>query len=123
MKSLLVFALLASAAALAADTTPLAGKWKIHSSIAGNESDGECTLTQKDNQLGGSCKTTDGKDSPAVGSVDGTKITWSFESEYNGTALTITYTGTLDAVAGKVSGNVNVEPFGVDGEFTATAVK
>jgi hypothetical protein len=51
--------------------------------------------------------------------VDGAKVTWSFESEYNGTPLTIKYTAALDATVGKIAGTVSVDPFGVEGDFTA----
>jgi hypothetical protein len=46
MKKRLLSVLLASAAvtAFAADKASLTGTWTTHSSIAGNESDGECTL-------------------------------------------------------------------------------
>ncbi len=123
MKALLLSALLVSFAvpALAADNPTMAGKWKIHSSIAGNDSDSECTLTQTGNDIGGTCKTAEGKDTKAIGKVDGAKVSWQFESEYNGTPLTIKYTATLDpAAAGKIAGTVSVDPFGVDGDFTAT---
>jgi hypothetical protein len=36
--------------------------------------------------------------------------------------LTLTYTATLDD-SGKIAGSVEVQPFGVTGEFTATASK
>ena len=57
MKILLLSALLVSSAlpSLAADNASLTGKWKIHSSIAGNESDSECTLTQTDDAISGTC--------------------------------------------------------------------
>ena len=57
-----------------------------------------------------------------TGAVDGKKVTWKFDSEYNGTPLTLTYTATLDD-SNKISGSVEVEPFGVSGDFTATPVK
>ncbi len=125
MRTPLLFVLLASTAvaALAADKAPLTGTWKTHSSIAGNESDGECTLTQTDNDLTGTCKTSDGKDAKASGKVDGDKINWSFDSDYNGTPLTIKYEGKLDAAAGKIAGTVTVDPFGVGGDFSATSAK
>jgi hypothetical protein len=125
MKRSLFLALLAFAAvtAFAADNASVSGKWKIHSSIAGNESDSECTLTQTDNELTGTCKTGEGKDAKATGKVDGKKVNWSFDSDYNGTPLTMKYTGTLDPAASKIAGTVSVDPFGVDGDFTATSVK
>jgi hypothetical protein len=123
MKKQLLSVLLASTAftAFAADKAALTGTWKTHSSIAGNESDGECTLTQNDKDVTGTCKTAEGKDAKATGKVDGDKITWSFDSDYNGTPLTIKYEGKLDPAAGKIAGTVTVDPFGVGGDFTATS--
>jgi len=125
MKAVFVSALLLAGAltSLAADNTPLTGKWKIHSSVAGNDSDSECTLTQTGSDISGTCKTAEGKDSKATGKVDGAKVTWSFESDYNGTPLTIKYAATLDETVGKITGTVSVDPFGVEGDFTATAEK
>jgi hypothetical protein len=125
MRTLFLSALLASAAitSLAADNASLTGKWKIHSSIAGNDNDSECTLTQTDNDLAGTCKTAEGNSAKATGKVDGAKVNWSFDSEYNGTPLTIKYNGTLDAASSKIAGSVTVDPFGVEGEFTATSLK
>jgi hypothetical protein len=122
MKALLLSALLVSGTltSLAADAPTMAGKWKIHSSIVGNDSDTDCTLTQTANEIGGSCKTAEGKDAKVTGKVDGQKVTWQFDSEYNGTPLTITYTATLPPTAGKIAGTVAVDPFGVEGDFTAT---
>lgn len=49
MKSLLLVLLASvSIAASAADTPSLAGNWKVHNSIAGNENDMNCSLTQTD---------------------------------------------------------------------------
>jgi hypothetical protein len=124
MKLLLLSSILAFAAlnVSAADTPSFSGQWKIHSSIAGTESDSACTLTQKDNELTGTC-TTDQSGQKATGKVDGLKAEWSYPSEYNGTALIIKYTGTLDPAASKISGSVNVSPFDVDGDFSATLDK
>lgn len=124
MKTLILLSVMASTSlyAFAADGASASGKWNIHSNIAGNESDSVCTLTQKDADLSGTCKTDNGE-SQAAGKVDGTKVTWSYKSEYNGSPLTVKYTGTLDSAAGKITGSVNVEEFGVDGDFTATLAK
>jgi hypothetical protein len=123
MRRLLLSMLLASAASvsLAADNASLSGKWKVHSTVAGNESDLECTFTQKDNDLSGTC-TTDSGDKNITGKVDGAKISWSYDADYNGTPLTVKYSGTLDS-DGKLAGGVHVDPFDVDGDFTATAPK
>lgn len=123
MRKLFLLILLASAAAVsqAADNASLSGKWKVHSNVAGNENDLECTFTQKDNDLSGTC-TTDSGDTKLTGKVDGAKISWSYNSDYNGTPLTVNYAGTLGS-DGKLTGKVAVDPFGVDGDFTATPPK
>jgi hypothetical protein len=117
MKILLLTLLLAPATVLPAQNVSVDGKWKVHTDIAGNESDMVCTFTQKDDALTGSC-TSDAGDKPLSGKVDGKTITWQYEPEYEGSPLTVKYKGTLDAAAAKLSGTVNVEQFNADGDFT-----
>jgi hypothetical protein len=116
--SLLLFA---ATSALAAGAPNLTGQWTVHNSIAGNESDQECKFVQTETKLTGTCKGTE-KEVQITGSVDGNKVTWKYESEYNGSPLTLTYTATLDD-SGKIAGTVDVDPFGVTGDFTATPSK
>src|SRR5260370_517661 len=119
MKRLLaISAFLFASSAFAA--TNLTGKWTIHNSIAGNENDQECKLVVTDNKITGSCKSQD-KDLPVTGTVDGNKVAWQFQSEYNGSPLTLIYKATLDD-SKKIAGTVEVQPYGVTGEFTATPV-
>jgi hypothetical protein len=106
-----------AASALAAPAPNLTGQWSIHNSIAGNDSDMECKFVQSETKLTGACKGVE-KDVQLTGSIDGNKVTWKYDSEYNGTPLTLTYTGTLDD-SGKITGSVDVDPFGVTGDFTA----
>ncbi len=122
MKTLLaVSTLLFASSAFAAGTPSLTGQWAVHNSVAGNESDQECKFVQADNKITGTCKAADAdKDVPVTGAVDGTKVTWKYDMDYNGSPLTLTYTATLDD-SGKIAGNVEVDPFGVTGDFTATA--
>ena len=122
MKELLIL-ILASLAPLAfgATTPNLAGQWKVHNSIAGNESDQDCTFAQTENKLSGSCKSED-REVQVTGSVEGKNVTWKYDTEYNGTAITLTYTASIED-AGKIAGSVEVEPYGVSGDFTATAAK
>jgi hypothetical protein len=124
MKSLILSVVLASTsvAAVAADSVSVNGKWKIHNSIAGNESDMSCTFTQKDADLTGSCKSDNGE-GKATGRVDGKNVTLTFESEYEGSPVTSKYSGTLDSAANKIAGTVTVEQYSVDGEFTAVPEK
>jgi hypothetical protein len=112
--------LLLAPLAVSKDADPLSGKWTVTSSIAGNESKLDCTFTQTKSDLTGSCAGEQGA-VKITGKVDGSKVSWSYASDYNGTALTITYKGKLDA--GKITGETTVDPFGVSGEFTATPVK
>ena len=123
MKTVLAAAtLLFATSALAAGVTSLSGQWSVHNTIAGNESDQECKFVQQDNAITGSCKSAEGKDLAVTGTVDGKKVTWKYDSDFNGTALTLTYTATLED-SGKIAGGVEVQPFGVTGDFTATPVK
>jgi hypothetical protein len=119
MKSSLLVILLTAIPALAADT--LSGKWVIHQSVAGNESNVSCTFTQTGEELTGSCAFPTGA-VKVSGKVTEKKVAWTIESEYNGSPLTLKYTGTLES-ATKMSGSVYVDPYGVDGEFSASPEK
>jgi hypothetical protein len=120
-KMLACTGLLLASSAFAAGATPLTGQWTIHSSIAGNESDMTCNFTQTDAKLTGTCKSGD-KDIPITGSVDGGKVTWKYDTEHDGTPLTLTYTATVSD-SGKISGSVDVAPYSITGDFTATPSK
>src|SRR5579859_501487 len=113
--------LLFASSAFAAGAPSLTGQWSIHNSISGSESDQECKFVQTDNKLTGTCK-SDGEEVKITGNLDGKKVTWEYDSEYNGTPLTLTYTATLGDTD-KISGNVDVQPYGVTGDFTATPSK
>src|SRR5260370_1287546 len=116
MKRLLaISAFLFASSAFAAPN--LTGQWAIHNNIAGNENDAECQLVATDNKITGSCKSQD-KDLPVTGTVDGNKVTWQFQSDYNGSPLTLIYKATLDAT-NKIAGTVEVKEFGMTGDFTA----
>jgi hypothetical protein len=106
--------------AQAPDAGLFSGKWKVHSIVSGNEYDTECTFVQKDNDVTGTC-TTDNGPAKLTGKVDGKKLSWSYESEYNGAPLTLKYSGTLDA--GKIDGDIDVVQYNVGGGFTATQEK
>ncbi len=110
------FALLFASSAFGAQN--LTGQWAIHQNIAGNESDEPCRLVVTDNKITGSCKSQD-KDLPVTGTVDGNKVTWQFQAEYNNSLITLIYTATLDD-SNKIVGTVEVQPYGVTGDFTAT---
>ena len=109
------------ALAAAADNASVDGKWQVHTSVAGNDSDSTCTFKQNDTDLTGACVGDQGS-KDLTGKVDGKKVSWSFKSEYNGTPLTVEYEGTLSA-DDKIAGTTTVPEFSVDGDFTATKMK
>ena len=118
MKSGAVALLLFSATVVAqTPAVSVAGKWKIHTSMF-QESDSTCTFTQKGTDISGACEGDNGKFS-AVGKVDGKKVTWSFKTEYNGSPLTVSYSGTLDTDS-KMTGTTAVTEMSLDGQFTAS---
>jgi len=96
----------------------LTGPWTIHQNIAGNESDLGCKLVVTGDRITGTCKAQD-KDRPVTGAVAGTKFTWQYGAEYNSIPFTSVYTGTLGET-GKITGTLNLQPFNMDGLFTAT---
>ena len=51
---LLLLSLLMTMTSAAADPS-VNGKWKVHMSVAGNESDQDCTFAQKETSLTGTC--------------------------------------------------------------------
>jgi hypothetical protein len=122
MKSILLPVLVLAVAALALATAEgVTGKWQIHQSVVGNENDLSCTFTQTGDDIAGTCDGPSGAVKIA-GKVADKKVTWSFNSEYNGSPLTIKYSGTLTSET-KMAGTLAVDPYGVEGEFTATLAR
>lgn len=105
----------------AAGSPDLTGQWALHNSIAGNESDMDCDFSQEETKVSGSCKGV-GQTMKVAGSVDGQKVSWKFNAEYQGDTLTLTYNATVDDPE-KISGTVDVQPYDVSGDFTAKRVK
>ena len=118
---ILLLSFVAAIAAMAMADAPLTGKWQVFTSISGNDSDMACTFTQKDDALTGSCVSDRGT-FEITGKVNGSKVTWSYKSEYNGTPLTVHYQGDIES-ATRIKGNVDVPEFGASGEFTANQAK
>jgi hypothetical protein len=119
--ALFVFLVTATAVAFGADAPSVSGKWSVHTSIAGNDSDMQCTFATKDNAITGTCQGQLGE-LAVTGKIDGTKVTFGYKSEYNGGPLTLNYQGTLDGATG-MRGTVTVVEYGVDGDFAATPSK
>ncbi len=120
MKNKLALALL-----LAVSTTPVLGQgdsvsgtWKVSGDVMGNPVESVCTFKQEGKALSGSCKSPE-RDKPTdiKGEVSEKKVSWKFDTEYNGETLIVTFSGTLDA--GQISGNIDIQPISVNGTFTA----
>lgn len=118
---LMLLSFLMAAAAVAEDGVLLSGKWQIQRSAAGRDSRQVCALTQTKNDLTGSCS-SDGGTVTVTGTVDGKKVTWKYKGDSEGGPVTVVYKGTVES-ATKITGIVSAVEFGIDGEFTATAVK
>ncbi len=93
------------------------GVWSISGDIMGFPLKEICNLNVQENSLTGSCK-GESKAYDVTGTIDGTKIVFKHGGEFNGAALTNTYTGTMTD-DGVLSGNVQVDPMNASGNFTA----
>jgi hypothetical protein len=100
---------------MVAAPTSLAGKWHNHTTVSGTDYDSDCVITQTDKAIAGTCKSDNGE-VKITGTYDGGKVTYKFDSDYQGTPINLTYTGAFDD-KGKVVGIVDVQPFAVTGDF------
>lgn len=108
---------------LAPAADPITGTWHILGDVAGNPLDVTCTLKQEGEKLSGSCAGVmpDGKASEVTGEIKDGKFSFKHGGEYNGDALTLTYTGTVVSPK-ELKGTIAVDPFAVTGEFAAALV-
>lgn len=117
MKPFLALAVLSIAPLLAVEAraADLSGDWKIEGEVSGYAVTPVCTLKQQDNKLTGGCK-SDQNDSPLKGEVDGQKVTWQYEVDYNGEKYTLQWSATLESDTA-MKGTISVG--GGEGAFTA----
>jgi hypothetical protein len=115
---LLVLTLAAALHATPATADSLPGTWKLTGDVAGNPLVETCTIKQAGAVVTGSCTNEQGGPYEVTGDVKDGKVTFKHGGDYQGTALTIVYSGTLAAPA-QLKGTVEVQPFGVTGTFTA----
>ena len=120
MKTLAAAAVLLFASTAWVATPNVAGKWSVHTSISDTEHQQTCTFIQKGNALTGEC-TLDQGTAQLTGTVDGTSVTWKYDSAYQGTPFTAIYQGKLDGDS--IKGTTDIDAFSVSGEFTATRVR
>lgn len=114
LKTLSILTLLA--AAPSADV--VSGTWQIEGDVVGNSLSQVCTFQQKEAALTGSCTPTGGVATAIKGEVKDGKVTFRYDSQYEGEPITVIYTGTLTADE-LIQGTVFVQPFEVNGVFTA----
>ena len=115
MKSLLLAA--AVSAGLLSATANVTGDWAISGDVQGYPISETCTFTQTDAKLAGTC-TNAGKSYATTGTIEDNKVVYKHGGEYQGDALTLTYTGTIGD-DGNYSGAIYVDPLAVNGSFAA----
>jgi hypothetical protein len=93
------------------------GVWTISGDIQGYPLHETCSLTVQNKVLSGSCK-GEGKAYDVTGTTDGGYVTFKHGGEYNGSPLTMTYSGTVSD-QGLLRGSVDVDPMNASGNFTA----
>jgi hypothetical protein len=115
MKRVLPLLILSTTALFAQSTVP--GSWTITGDVQGYAINETCTFTQASDKITGSC-VSEGKTYDTVVTIDGPKVVFVHGGEYEGKALTLTYTGTYND-KGDLGGAIDVKPLGYDGTFTA----
>ena len=115
------FLLLGAAGLAPAADEVLSGKWQIERSAAGNQSRQDCTLTQKSNDLTGTCSSDQGM-VEISGKVNAKSVTLTYKGDSAGGPVTVVYKGTIDS-PDKITGTVTAVEFSIEGEFTATRAK
>jgi hypothetical protein len=99
---------------LAADVS---GNWKIAGGIGDYPIALNCTFKADGAKFTGVCKGGDRPDRSITGTVNGEKVEFQYDTEYNGDKLTVVYSGTLQT---KTSMKGSIEVSGASGEFTGT---
>ena len=102
-----------------ADTTT--GTWQVQGDVSGFPVNHVCDVTVVDTALTGNCTASDGATFTITGQADGQSVKFQHFSDYEGQQITVIYTGTFQSPE-EVRGSINVQPFDVDGYFTAKPV-
>ncbi len=119
---LLAASAMLSTLTFAADAPAVSGRWTLQNNFSGVQSQSDCMFAEKNAELTGTCITESGASRPVKGKVDGKNVTFQFTVDYQGSPLTLLYSGELGQDK-KIAGTVTVQEMGVDGEFTATEAK
>ena len=111
----LLMSLALAAIATGAHAANLAGSWDVDGAVYGNPVKYTCAFEQDGETLTGKAHMDD-KDYAVTGSTKDQTATWQFDVEYNGSPLTIVFSGALSSETA-IKGKIAVA--GVEGEFTA----
>jgi hypothetical protein len=109
-----------SATSAHAAPVPVPGAWTITGDVQGYPISEACTFTQDaqdKTKITGSC-INNGKTYDTTVKLDGEKVIFIHAGEYEGQALTLTYTATYND-KGELVGTIFVDPLGYDGTFSA----
>jgi hypothetical protein len=117
MKLLAILLVFSTLPAWAAEQT-LTGTWKIEGSVANYEVHRVCTFKQDGRVLTGACHEADEKPIPFTGELKDKTVTWKYDVDFNGSALTATYTADWDGDSA-MTGAIDVQPVNAQGTFTA----
>src|SRR5579864_109163 len=112
MKTLLTALAMFAVPLAAAD---ISGAWKVEGEIADVHVNRVCTIKQTGAKLTGACK-NQSNELAMTGEVNGDKVTWTYDSDYQGQKVTLVYKGTLGP-DGAMKGSISTE--GAEGSFTA----
>lgn len=110
----------APGAAMSSGTT--SGMWKVNGDIQGTPVNMTCTLAEAGGKLSGTCLGASPEDTvpqKLTGDVTAKGVSWKFDTVYQGSPITLTWSGALSPDGAKMSGSMAVTPMGVDGTFTA----
>jgi hypothetical protein len=75
----------------------ISGVWKVVGNIADTDVSPVCTFKQTDAKLTGTCKPVQTGDSAVTGQVDGNKVSFQYEVDYQGSHYVLIYRGVLDS--------------------------
>lgn len=127
IKQMVMAAVILTSATLPAESpmvtaaVPTMATWVVTGNVQGVPVSLSCSLTTaSDMTVSGSCVDDQSKSHPVKGSLKEQTLTWSFDSEYQGSPITVTLTGVVDETGAKMAGTIYVDPMSADGDFSAT---
>jgi len=116
-RTLLFTSLLTLAAAVPAAAADVGGSWQIEGTIGQMPINVVCDLVEKDHKLTGNCHNSDFSDLKVTGEATDTTANWTYDVNYQGQQLTVSYNGKLKS-ATEMEGEIAVGG-SPTGSFTA----